>query len=271
MMLKSLPWMGVGQRWDGPQDTPRFERYAGLLDFVEPALPGDLSALPDLPTIAHSSELPLASRQCLNPQMLHCLSSQVRSLEPPWAGEHICLNSSIETGELGYNFAPLLDAETVSIAIQNAKSVQALYRCPLALEAGPRYFRWAGRWDDHALIAEVAEATGSGIVLDLSHHLCTTRNLSLPATAGLSPRVLERTVEVHITGMGKHRGEKLYHDSHDQPVSAELWNLLDWVLSRVPDLRALTLEHSAKVDDGAYARDLELLCFRARAYRQGRD
>ena len=259
-MWTELPFYGVGQRWDDDADRCRLPYLGQGIDFLEPALPTALDRLPSgVPLFAHSSELALATSGPLNPHMLATLAAQVRAVGSPWAGEHFCFNSSIETGELGYNFAPILDDTTLASTASHVRELEAAYGCTIALEAGPRYFGWGEAWDDHAMIADVAEETGCAIIIDLSHHLCSMLNLGRAPTDGLSPRVLGRTIELHVTGLGHHRTPGYYYDSHRTPVPEEVWALLTWTVARCPNLKALTLEHAAQVDDAAYAEDLRRL------------
>jgi uncharacterized protein (UPF0276 family) len=138
------------------------------------------------------------------------------------------------------------------------RDLQGRYGCPIALEAGPRYLDMCG-WDDHGTILEISRATDCGILLDISHHLVSMFNLSRDPQDGLSPEVLERTVEMHITGLGRHSDGHHYHDFHGGPVAPEAWSLLEWVLPRTPNLKAVTLEHDSSVSEADYARDLERL------------
>lgn len=253
-------WMGIGQRWDGPQDARRLHHLGHGVDYLEPALPTDFSSLPKgAALIAHSSELALATTGSLNGAMLAVLQAQVRRIGSPWAGEHFCLNSSIDTGDLGYNFAPILDDATLEATAHNVRIVQEAYGCTLAIECGPRYFPWCGRWDDHAAIVEIAEETDSFVLLDLSHHICTMLNLGRHPLDGLSERVLARTVEIHVTGIGKHRTPGFYHDCHSLPIPDVVWKALGEVLVQTPQLLGVTLEHDHHVADDDYARDLDRL------------
>ncbi len=257
---RELPWLGVGQRWDGPEDAARLRWLGDPLAYLEPALPTRLAALPPgVPILAHSSELALATTGPLNPGMLEALTEQVRALAPPWAGEHFCLNSTIETGDLGYNFAPILDDETIRATAAHVAQVREAYGCPVAIEAGPRYFAWGERWDDHAAMLAVAERCDCPIIVDLSHHLCSMLNLGRAPSEGLSPGVLARTIEIHVTGLGRHSTPGFFHDSHSTPVPEEVWSLLAWVLERCPALRAVTLEHAADLSALDYERDLARL------------
>jgi uncharacterized protein (UPF0276 family) len=257
-----VPFLGVGQRWDGPFDSARLRFLGHGIDFVEPSLPIDVEPLTRLigaaPIVTHSSELALASTGPLNEAMVTCLAGQVRAVEPPWTGEHFTLVSPIETGDLGYNFAPPLDDETIDAAIQKVRSLVARYGCPLALEAGPRYFPFRG-WDDHGAIARIAAATGCGVILDVSHHVASALNLGVDVMAGLSDEVLASVVEVHVTGLGRHRDGRHYYDHHGGPVPPVCWELLHRVLPDLVSLKGVVLEHSAAVTDEEYRADLAKL------------
>ncbi|HMJ11775.1 MAG TPA: DUF692 family protein [Polyangiaceae bacterium] len=265
-MWHAVPKMGIGQRWDG-EPAARLERWLGSgVDYVEPNLPLDLRALPAAPVVTHSSELGLASTGALNPALLDVLAEQVRSCSPPWSGEHFALVSPWSTGDLGYNAAPILDRAAIDAGISHVRELSERYACPLALEAGPRYLDVCG-WDDHAAILEISRATECGILVDLSHHLVSMLNLGRDPRAALSGPVLERTVELHITGLGRHRDGRHYHDFHGGPVDALAWELLEWTLARAPNLKAITLEHDASVSDDDYCADLERLSRVAAAWR----
>lgn len=259
-MWNHLPWLGIGQRWDSPKDSIRFEKHGDILTYVEPSLPLPINALPQsYPVLAHSSEIPLATSSPLNKTLLNQLQVQVRQLQSPWAGEHFCLNSSIETGELGYNFAPILDDVTLADTIRNIETVKEAYGCLLAIEEGPRYHAWNSKWDDLGFMLEAAQATNSAIILDIGHHYCSARNLGKTPTAGLSQDVLKRVVEIHITGIGEHRTPGFYHDNHAAKVDEECWKLLEWSLNHTPHLKAITLEHNHGVSPDDYAQDLNRL------------
>jgi len=261
--LPELPYMGVGQRWDDASSAARLKYLGEGIDFIEPSLPVDLSALAGLPMVTHSSELGLATSGELNARMLDAIADQVRQVAPPWTGEHFSLVSTIPSGDLGYNFAPILDDRTLEDTARNMLRLMERFGCPVALEAGPRYFPMGG-WDDYGAIYDVSVATGCPILLDLSHHIVSMHNLGRTPRCGLTAEVLERTMEIHVTGVGRHRSDDFLHDHHGSPVPDMAWELLDWVLQRTPALRAITLEHDATVPDAAYAKDLRKLVERMR-------
>lgn len=259
-MWASVPRMGIGQRWEGEDPTRTLAFLGHGVDFVEPNLPLDLDGLlaRGVPLITHSSEVAVASTGALNEEMVATLAEQIHRARPPWTGEHFALLTREVTGNLGYNAAPILDEATIDAGVAHARALEDRYGCPIALEAGPRYLEIGG-WDDYGAILRVSERTGCGILIDLSHHLVSMRNLGRDPQDGLTGAVLERTVEIHVTGVGRHRDGRHYHDCHGRPVPEDVWSLLAWVTPQAPNLKAVTLEHDATVADDAYAADLARL------------
>lgn len=257
-MWDHIPFLGIGQRWDGPADARRLKHVGRGIDFIEPSLPTDTAPLEGVaPIVTHSSELAVAGTGPLNAAMVACLAAQIRAVSPPWTGEHFTLVSPAETGDLGYNFAPPLDDETIAAAVAHTHALTAAYGCPLALEAGPRYFPFRG-WNDHGALARIAAATGCGIILDISHHVATAGNLGIDPWDGLGD-VLPFVVEVHVTGLGRHRDGRHFYDHHGGPVHPQCWDLLEQVLPEVENVKGVVLEHSAAVPDDQYDRDLARL------------
>jgi uncharacterized protein (UPF0276 family) len=254
-----IPRMGLGQRWDG-EPLDRIRAFLGTaIDYIEPNLPLDLSGLPGgARLVTHCADLPLATTGDLNSELVNDLSRQVRSVSPPWTGEHFALASTQQTGNLGYNAAPILDDAAIEAGVRHVSFLQRAYGCPIALEAGPRYLDVCG-WDDHGAILRISKATDCGILVDLSHHIVSMLNLRRPLEDGLSPEVLERTVELHLTGIGRHKDGRHFHDFHGGAIAEEVWRLLGWLLPRAPNLKAVTLEHDRSVADQVYAADLTRL------------
>ncbi|MBK9649043.1 MAG: DUF692 family protein [Deltaproteobacteria bacterium] len=184
-----------------------------------------------------------------------------------WAGEHFCLNLEHWHRRIPATTAPLLDDETVAATVRNLRALEAAYGCRVAIEAGPRYYTWGERWDDHGAMREVAEETGCPIIVDVSHHLCSMKNLGRDPRDGLTREVLERTIELHLTGLGRHSTPGYFYDSHATPVPDEAWRLFTWVLERCTSLKAVTLEHSEAVPAEAYQADVA----RVVGFRCGRE
>jgi len=260
MNWSNVPKMGIGQRWNGPQDEVRLKYLGQGINYLEPTLPLPLESIPKgVPLIAHSSELAIASTGELNQIMFDCIKNQIIACTPNWAGEHFTLVSPIETGEIGYNFSPILDKATLEATIKNVQILSSAYKCPVALECGPRYFPFQDRWDDHSFLVEISEATGCGIIFDLSHYIVSMLNLKKNIFEGISEALLLKIVEIHVTGIGKHNNGKYHHDCHSSPVPKIGWDLLESIIHHTPLLKGITLEHDETVLEEDYRNDISRL------------
>ena len=92
--------------------------------------------------------------------------------------------------------------------------------------------------------ARVCERGDTGFLLDVAHLAIYQRALGHDPLAGLDGFPLERVVEVHIAG-GKersHEGLSWIEDAHAPGVLDDTWRILDAVVDRMPNLRAVVFE-----------------------------
>ena len=80
-----------------------------------------------------------------------------------------------------------------------------------------------------AVIRRVVEATGCGLLLDLSHARITARNLDLDEREYVSQLPVERLRELHITGLGLKDGRLADH----LPMTSEDWPAVEWAFERI--------------------------------------
>src|SRR5204863_10062707 len=98
--------------------------------------------------------------------------------------------------------------------------------------------------------------------LDLHNVHTMALNLGFDAAAYLVQLPLDRVIELHLSGGAESNpcwlpsGRTLRLDSHDGAVPEAVWSLLDRVVHRCPDLRAVVLE---RLEGTAGAEDVPLL------------
>jgi uncharacterized protein len=92
--------------------------------------------------------------------------------------------------------------------------------------------------------AKISEEARSGLLLDVAHLAMFQRLRGLPPLAGLDGFPLERVVEVHVAG-GTARsleGFEYVDDSHSPEPLPDTWAILEYVLPRATNLKALVYE-----------------------------
>jgi uncharacterized protein (UPF0276 family) len=82
-------------------------------------------------------------------------------------------------------------------------------------------------------VAEAAERTGCGLLLDLTNLHINSANHHYPVEKFLDRLPLERVVQFHFVGGHRHPNGTLI-DSHAQPTPDSVWDMMNLVLERAP-------------------------------------
>ncbi|MFN7147136.1 MAG: DUF692 family multinuclear iron-containing protein, partial [Myxococcota bacterium] len=92
--------------------------------------------------------------------------------------------------------------------------------------------------------ARLAEYADTGLLLDLAHLAIYQHALGRDVFDGLADFPAERVVEVHLAGGVEKvaRGYSWIEDAHGTAVRPEVWRLLDALLPRMTNLKAVVLE-----------------------------
>jgi uncharacterized protein (UPF0276 family) len=245
-------WRGAGSTWVGAAYAPYvpalLNRKPGLVDYIE--LPFEL--------IEH--EPAVLEVQSLAPAILHCASLNMagffaspewawdrvtqlmRDLCSPWLGEHLAFLYGEAGSSVGYTVAPALNGPTLVRVRQNLDRARTALPAAIILENPPIYAAVAGStMTVGEFFQELTAQSDVGILLDLTHHLITSRNCGLDPESALDAYPLERVVEIHLSGMTEQSGRTWDHHAARCPEA--VWRLLDQALNRAKPL-AITLEYN---------------------------
>jgi uncharacterized protein len=109
------------------------------------------------------------------------------------------------------------------------------------------YFHLGSPLDEPAFLAACLSAPRSHLLLDLHNVHTTAANAGFDPEEYLRRLPLERVIEIHVSG-GRDSDPRWLSgavrrlDSHDDAVPEPVWRMLESVLPRCPNLRAVTLE-----------------------------
>lgn len=131
-------------------------------------------------------------------------------------------------------------------AVEMARSVRAM-REGTGLEVlpeNPPAHVYVGPLHLLDYFARVADAADCGLLLDLAHLAIYQRATGRSPKDGLDGFPLDRVVEIHVAGGTEfeHAGRRFVDDDHSPEPLPETWALLEAVLPRTPNLRALVYE-----------------------------
>jgi len=257
--VASLPRLGVGI------STELGARAAGGLDVValrreRPDLVGFLEIGADLergvderarawveagwPTTYHFLDANLEEAESLSDAWIAATRDAARALGAAW----LCGDAGLwhlgprERGH-GVLLPPILCADSAREMAANVRRLREASGFEVLPENPPAHL-YLG--DLHLLdyFARVAEDGDAGLLLDVAHLAIYQRATGRAPNDGLDGFPLERVVEVHVAGASEftHRGRRFVDDDHGPAPLADTWTILESVLPRARNLRALVYE-----------------------------
>jgi len=141
---------------------------------------------------------------------------------------------------------PFTPAAAAGVARQ-LRALQAIVP-DVGFENTAHYFVLGDPLDEPGFIARCLAGRRTHLLLDLHNVHTMALNLGFDAAAYVGRLPLDRVIELHLSGGAESNpgwlpsGRTLRLDSHDAAVPEAVWSLLDRVVPRCPNLRAVVLE-----------------------------
>ena len=248
-LLANLPRLGAGLAYREPfreellQKQPEVDFVEIIGDHYLDAPPERMDELKQLgehfTLLPHFTNLSLGSAEGIDPVYLEKIAGLIKRLNPPWWSEHIGFTHAGGVN-LGHP-APLpFTQEAVDVMTKNIITARRAIATPLILENVCSPLVWPGaELDEPAFIGAVLTSGGCGMLLDVTNLLTHATNGGGTPADFLARLPLERVVQVHFSGGHESKGRLI--ESHAQPVSEAVWQLLDTAVARAP-VRCICLE-----------------------------
>jgi uncharacterized protein (UPF0276 family) len=138
---------------------------------------------------------------------------------------------------------PILTRDSAAACAETIARVEAATGMRVLPENPPGAF-FLG--DLHILdyFAEVSARSDCGLLLDCAHLAMFQRLRGLPPTAGLDGFPLDRVIELHVAGgtLVDVAGLELVDDAHNPEPLLDTWQILEAVLPRAPNVKAIVYE-----------------------------
>ncbi|ACY14134.1 DUF692 domain-containing protein [Haliangium ochraceum] len=218
----------------------------------------------DLPLVVHGLGLSIGSAQGWNQAYLTLLDSVHEQRRFLWHSEHLgfLLTERADGRELNTGIPlPLpFTEESLALLASRGAALQERYGVPFLLENLSYYLPELpaedGR-DEVAFLNDFSERSGCGLLFDLYNFHCNAVNLGFDAHEALTRVRLDRIVQVHVAGGMSHDGFLM--DVHSEAVPEPVWELLEWLVPRAPQLAGVSYEllEEAKLSPAAVRHQLE--------------
>lgn len=252
--LASVPILGsgIGYRRELRQPVYQARHDIDFIEVIAEQFTGDgvhVEELQELTqtftVIPHGVSLSIGSTS-LEPEHLRAIRRVSDLCRSPYYSEHLALTRApgIDIGHL----SPLWFTEPVlARTADNVKRVQDLLGKPLVLENVTYLFDIPGaRMSQTDFFERLLDATGCGMLLDLTNLHTNATNHGFDAYAFLHALPLDRVVQLHLAG--GYWADGLLIDGHCEPVEPATWLLLDALVQLAP-IKASILEHDANFPD----------------------
>jgi len=205
----------------------------------------DFLAAYEKPKLFHGVGYPIGGT--ILPPVAHfnTLREQAAQLNPQWISEHLSYNMFSDNRRevnAGFLLPPLQSKESVELAANNIRYYRAqMNDRPFAFETGVNYLKpRKNEIPDGLFTARIAEEADCNILLDLHNILANQRNGRQSVKDFLASLPFERIVELHVGGGIYYNN--YYLDAHSGPMDEELHRILEDVVKRLPNLKALMFE-----------------------------
>lgn len=184
------------------------------------------------PLSLHGVGLSLGGPDPLDPAHLKRFRALIDRFAPFVVSEHLAWSRF--GGQSVPDLLPVLrtSVELQRIAERIDVTQTALGRA-LLIENPSHYLNLRGHdYEETDFLSELAQRTGCGLLVDLNNVFVSARNIGIDPQTWLDAIPAQAVGEIHIAGHSEDpvRGAALLIDSHDRPVDAGVWTLLDAAL-----------------------------------------
>jgi uncharacterized protein (UPF0276 family) len=134
--------------------------------------------------------------------------------------------------------------EALGIICRNIDITQEVLGRQILIENPSLYMQLEGHeWAESLFLAELVKRTGCGLLIDVNNVFVSATNLGFNPISYLDALPCGVIGEIHLAGHtpDPQLGRSLLIDSHDAPISEEVWDLYDWLLASCGSDRPPTL------------------------------
>ena len=125
--------------------------------------------------------------------------------------------------------------EALEHMVLRVEETQDFLGRPILLENVSSYLvLGASEMPEHCFLAELAQRTGCGVLLDVNNLFVNECNCGVSASSFISALPVAVVGEIHLAGhtVEHYEGERVVVDTHNAPVCAEVWALYAQAIAR---------------------------------------
>ncbi|ROO83860.1 hypothetical protein EDD29_1369 [Actinocorallia herbida] len=182
--------------------------------------------------VPHGVRLSLGGAEPVDPGRIAHLAHCAELVRAPLVSEHVAF---VRAGglEAGHLLPVPRSRDSLDALVRNVKATTAELGVPLALEPIAALFDWPDdEFGEGEFLTELVDRTGALLLLDVANVYANARNRGHDPVRVLESFPLDRVAYCHVAGGRESEG--LYHDTHTDPVPAEVLALVAEAERRCP-------------------------------------
>ena len=222
----------------GPKNTERYEELEGWIETLD-------WIASRRPIVSHNIGLSIGTASSLDAVYLEQIARFNHRYNFAWHSDH--LSFAQVRGKSGDDHHPGLacpipyDRDMLDLVASRVGLVKQQIPIPFLLENSVYFVDIPEQeMTEVEFLNELTRRSGCGLLLDLHNLYTNARNHGFDAFKFLDQLDLNPVIEIHIAGGDEFAG--MYTDSHAGPCPEPVWDLLDDVILRTPNLRGVTFE-----------------------------
>lgn len=188
----------------------------------------------------HGVSASLGGNTPLKPSSLAAIKQLINRFQPKYVSEHAVWS------RVGDNYLPdLLPLPRTEQALQQLVNGVTQYQegigRSILIENPTNYLDFISEMDEPDFLVEAATRSGCGLLLDVNNLYLSSINCGMNAHAYIDALPAGLVGEIHIAGytVDPEFGDELYIDSHAEPVSEPVWDLLTYALNHLGQVPVL--------------------------------
>ena len=244
---KSIPNLGIGiglrpvhygEIFNSWPPIDWFEIISENFLRAGPAAMGNLERILErYPVVMHGVTLSIGGPDPIDFDYLKRLKALARKTKTPWLSDHLSWGKL--AGAHYHDLLPLPHRkEVLDYVAERARIVQDFLEIPFALENLSSYASFRGdemsEWEFYSGVVEKADIF---MMLDVNKIYVSSRNQGFSPKDYYSQIPLDRVIQIHLAGHSDYDAYCL--DTHDHPVSDEVWKIYGEVYPQVGPVSTL--------------------------------
>lgn len=222
----------------GPRARPRFvelEGWIAMLDWIAGRCR----------VVGHNIGLSLGSADGFDEEYPAHIEEWNQRYQLAWHSDHLSFVRITTADGHDHNAGLAVpvpyDHDVLNMVVARIEAVQQAVSAPFLLENSVAFIDVPDQdMTEPEFLNAVAARSGCGLLLDVHNVYVNARNHGFDAYEFIGALDLEHVGEIHIAGGSELAG--MYTDSHAGPCPDPVWELLEWVVPRAPNLGGITFE-----------------------------